>query len=78
MRAVNRERARMAIGASGDPLILWVGRQTSNKDPITILDGLEAALPRLPGAQVMMLFGDDTLLEGVEQRVRESALLRQR
>ena len=49
MRAVNRERARLAIGASGDPLILWVGRQTSNKDPITILDGLETALPRLPG-----------------------------
>jgi len=76
MRAVNRERARMAIGASVDPLILWVGRQTSNKDPITILDGLETALPRLPRTQVMMLFGDNTLLEGVEQRVRESALLR--
>ncbi|MEO7134396.1 MAG: glycosyltransferase, partial [Vicinamibacterales bacterium] len=51
MRQVNREQARMAIGASGDPLILWVGRQTSNKDPITILDGLESALPRLGGAQ---------------------------
>ncbi len=47
-------------------------------DPVTILDGLESALPRLPAAQVMMLFGDDTLLEGVEQRVRESAVLRPR
>ena len=76
MRAVNGERARMAIGASADPLILWVGRQTSNKDPITILDGLETALPRLPRTQVMMLFGDDALLESVEQRVRESTVLR--
>jgi glycosyltransferase involved in cell wall biosynthesis len=75
MRVVNRERARIAIGASGDPLILWVGRQTSNEDPMTILKGLEIALPRLPGTQVMMVVGDDTLLEGVEQRIRESQLL---
>jgi glycosyltransferase involved in cell wall biosynthesis len=76
MREVSRERARTAVGADGDPLILWVGRLTSNKDPITILEGLEQALPRIPSARVMMLFGDDTLLEGVEQRVRESAVLR--
>ena len=78
MREVARERARAAIGAVGDPLILWVGRLTSNKDPITILDGLERALPQIPAAQVMMLFGDDTLLEGVEQTVRESQVLRTR
>jgi glycosyltransferase involved in cell wall biosynthesis len=75
MREVSKERARQAIGATGEPLILWVGRLTSNKDPITVLDGLERALPHLPSAQVMMLFGDDTLLEGVEQRVRDSAAL---
>ena len=75
MREVNRDRARQAIGARGEPLILWVGRLTTNKDPITILDGLERALPQMPAAQVMMLFGDDTLLDSVEQRVRESAVL---
>lgn len=75
MREVNRDRARLAIGASGEPLILWVGRLTTNKDPISILDGLERALPRMPAAQVMMLFGDDTLLESVERRVRDSAIL---
>jgi glycosyltransferase involved in cell wall biosynthesis len=78
LREVSRERARAAIGADGEPLILWVGRLTSNKDPITILEGLERALPQLASAQVMMLFGDDTLLEGVEQRVRESEVLRTR
>lgn len=76
MRAVNRERARMAIGATGDPVILWVGRLTSNNDPTTVLDGLERALPQMPSAQVVMLFGDDTLLASVEQRVRESKILR--
>lgn len=75
MREVNRDRARTAIGTSGDPVILWIGRLTSNTDPITILDGLERALPQLRSARVMMLFGDDTLLASVEQRVRESAIL---
>jgi glycosyltransferase involved in cell wall biosynthesis len=55
---------------------LWVGRKTSSADAITVLEGVERALPQLPSAQVVMLFGDDTLLESVEQRVRESALLR--
>lgn len=75
LREVGRERARTAIGVSGNPVILWVGRRTSNIDPISVLDGLEHALPDLPAAQVMMVFGDDTLLQSVESRVRSSALL---
>ena len=75
MREVTRERATTAIGASGSPLILWVGRLTTNKDPLTVLDGLELALPQLPDARVMMVFGDDTLVESVDERVRASALL---
>ena len=78
MREVSRERARTAIGATGAPLILWVGRLTTNKDPLTVLDGLERALPQLGDARVMMVFGDDTLIESVEQRVRTSALLKDR
>ena len=78
MRQVARERARTAIAVKGAPLILWVGRLTTNKDPLTVLDGLERALPRLPDARVVMLFGDDTLLESVEQRVRASAILADR
>ena len=78
MRAVSRERARTAIGASGSPLILWVGRLTTNKDPLSVLDGLERALPQLPGARVVMVFGDDTLIDAVDERVRGSALLAER
>ena len=75
MREVSRERARTAIAASGSPLILWVGRLTTNKDPLTVLDGLERALPQLPDARVLMVFGDDTLIDSVAERVRQSALL---
>ncbi|MBY0494831.1 MAG: glycosyltransferase family 4 protein [Cyanobacteria bacterium] len=78
IRAVNRERARTAIGATGSPVILWVGRLTTNKDPLAVLDGLERALPQLPDARAILVFGDDTLIESVEQRVRESAMLNDR
>ena len=78
IRSVDRVRARTAIGVDGDPVILWVGRLTTNKDPLTVLDGLERALPALPRAQVVMVFGDDTLIETVEQRVRSSGTLRDR
>lgn len=75
MREVNRDRARTATGLTGAPVILWVGRSTTNTDPVTILDGLERALPRIPSAQVVMVFGDDSLRESVEQRVRASSML---
>jgi glycosyltransferase involved in cell wall biosynthesis len=92
LRRVDRERARTAIGISANPLILWVGRLTTNKDPLTVLEGLELALsphhagkrepgaplPALPDARVVMVFGDDTLIAAVDERVRASAVLRDR
>lgn len=76
IRQVPRERARAALGVTGSPVILWVGRLTTNKDPLAVLDGLESALPQIAGAQVVMVFGDDTLLESVEERIRESEILK--
>ena len=75
---VGRERARSAINMDGAPLILWVGRLTTNKDPLTVLDGLERSLPTIPAARVAMVFGDDTLIDGVDARVRGSDVLRDR
>ncbi len=78
LRRVERARARTAISVGGSPLILWVGRLTTNKDPLTVLEGLEQALPALPEASVVMVFGDDTLIETVDERVRASTVLRDR
>ena len=75
LRTVDRDRARAAVNVSGSPIILWVGRLTTNKDPLTVLDGLERVLPSLPNAKVVMVFGDDTLLPEVEERVRASGIL---
>jgi glycosyltransferase involved in cell wall biosynthesis len=78
LRTVSRERASSLLGFSGRPLILWVGRLTTNKDPLTVLDGLEHALLRLPDAHVVMVFGDDTLVEPVDLRIRSSSVLQPR
>jgi glycosyltransferase involved in cell wall biosynthesis len=78
LRTVSRERALAALGVAGRPMILWVGRLTTNKDPLTVLDGLELALPRLPDAHVVMVFGDDTLVEPVDTRIRSSSVLQPR
>lgn len=78
LRTVDRDRARKAINVSGSPIILWVGRLTTNKDPLTVIDGLERVLHSLGDAHVVMVFGDDTLLPAVEERVRASNVLASR
>lgn len=77
LRSVPRERARAAVGVSGEPLILWVGRLTRNKDPLTVLAGLEQALPHLPGATLVLVFGSNDLLDEVNARLRASPVLRE-
>jgi glycosyltransferase involved in cell wall biosynthesis len=73
-RAGAREAGRM----EGAPAILWVGRLTANKDPLTVLDGFERALAMLPDASLTMIFGDDELLPGVRHRIERSPALRGR
>lgn len=75
MSAAPRERARAIVGVDGDPLILWVGRLTTNKDPLTVIDGVERCAASAQGTRLVMAFADDTLLPEVEARVRQSAPL---
>lgn len=79
LRIVPRARARAALELDDTSrIILWVGRLTTNKDPLTVLDGLERALPALPETRMVMVFGDDTLRDAVDNRVRGSAVLADR
>jgi glycosyltransferase involved in cell wall biosynthesis len=78
MRAIDREEARRASGVNGAPAILWVGRLNDNKDPLTVLDGFERALSRLPGARLSMVFSEAPLVEPVRDRIRRSAALSDR
>lgn len=78
IRQVARERARAATGLSGSPLILWVGRLTANKDPLTVLEGLDVTLPRLSDARVAFVFSEQMLGDRVTERIKSSAVLRDR
>lgn len=75
MRATAREAARETSGVDGRPAILWVGRLTANKDPLTVIDGFERALAELPEARLSMVYGEDDLLRDVRARVERSAPL---
>jgi glycosyltransferase involved in cell wall biosynthesis len=75
IRSLPRPAARETSGVTGCPALLWVGRLNANKDPLTVLDGFERALPRLPEATLTMIYGSDELLPAVRDRIGVSSAL---
>lgn len=73
-----RAAARRATGVRGDPAILWVGHLNTNKDPLTVLDGVRLATHELPGLRLYCCFGVAPLLRDVERRIARDAVLRER
>lgn len=73
-RPRERDEARRATGLSGDPCILWVAHLDANKDPLTVLDGIALAAPRLPGLKLWMCFGKAPLYDAVRERLRDPRL----
>lgn len=74
----DRSTARKRTGMTGTPVLLWVGRLDANKDPLTILEGVEPLLEKLPGARLYMIYSDDQLLPAVQQRIAASPTLHHR
>jgi glycosyltransferase involved in cell wall biosynthesis len=77
-RPIDRTAARRAAGIEGSPALLWVGRLNANKDPLTVIDGFERSVDRLPGATLTMVYGESALLGDVQRRVVNSDVLRPR
>lgn len=75
---LDRDAARQATGVAGAPAALWVGRLNANKDPLTVLSGVEAAADRLPGLTLTMIFESGELRQAVERRVGGSCALSSR
>jgi glycosyltransferase involved in cell wall biosynthesis len=73
-----RADADAITGVRGRPAILWVGRLTANKDPLTIVDAFERLLSTLPHATLTMVYGTSELVDGVRARLARSAALRDR
>ena len=61
--------ARRITGMVGTPAVLWVGRLHPRKDPLTAVDGFLLAAKTLPDAQLFMIYGDETLLPQVHDRL---------
>jgi glycosyltransferase involved in cell wall biosynthesis len=74
--ALTRPEARRITGISGSPALLFVGRLDRNKDPLTVLDGFEAAA--LPASSLTMVHASDELLPEVRRRVASSPFLQER
>jgi glycosyltransferase involved in cell wall biosynthesis len=72
---IDREAAVVQTAMTGQPALLWVGRLEPNKDPFTLLDALERALPALPEARCTMIFDAGRLERDVRARVAASSLL---
>jgi glycosyltransferase involved in cell wall biosynthesis/GT2 family glycosyltransferase len=76
--AGDQAEARRASGLYGDPCLLWVGHLDRNKDPLTVLSGVSAAVEQLPQLQLWCCFGSAPLLAEVEARVKGDPALRTR
>jgi glycosyltransferase involved in cell wall biosynthesis len=74
----DRQEARRKTGVRGDPAVLWVGHLNSNKDPLTVLEGISAAVRELPGLQLYCCFGAAPLLRGVQNRIASDPNLNHR
>jgi glycosyltransferase involved in cell wall biosynthesis len=61
--------ARARSGLAGDPAVLWVGRLTANKDPLTMLEGFSCFLDQRRDATLSMVFNGGTMLEAVRARL---------
>lgn len=76
LRWEDRATARARTGLNGEPVVLWVGNLTANKDPLTVLEGFEQVLSQLPNARLYMAFRSTDLLQAVCDRVASSESLR--
>lgn len=75
---MDRGEARRRTGLAGSPAVLWVGRLTPNKDPLTVLAGFEQAAAEQPDATLTLVFTDGTLLPQVRARIEASPVLTSR
>ncbi|MGH7616130.1 MAG: glycosyltransferase family 4 protein [Gemmatimonadaceae bacterium] len=70
--------AQRATRVFGDQCVLWTSRLDANKDPFTLLEAIERAIPCLPDLRLWCCFGRAPLLHLVHARIAASEVLRER
>lgn len=73
-----RDEARRATGVFGAPAILWLGRLDENKDPLTVLDGIERVAASHSGVRMWMIYQSGALEATVQTRIARSHVLAER
>jgi glycosyltransferase involved in cell wall biosynthesis len=71
----DQDEARRNSGLSGSPCVVWVGHLNANKDPLSVIDGVERAMQWLPDLHLWLVFRTSPLLNKVQERIRRSPAL---
>ena len=74
----DQDAARNVTGVYGNPAVIWVGHLNANKDPLTVLEAVSAAVDDLHGLQLWCCYGLAPLLPQIEKRIASDERLRDR
>jgi len=73
--AGNKYECRKILGIDDAIVFLWVGRLEKNKDPITVLKGLETIIQNKTGISLYMIYQEEPLINEVEQLILSNPVL---
>jgi glycosyltransferase involved in cell wall biosynthesis len=73
-----RAAARRSTGIHGAPCVLWLGHLNANKDPLTVLRGVELAAASLPDIRLWLAWRHAPLLDEVRAYIAASPVLHDR
>ena len=76
-RPADRRRSRDRTGLRGNPVCLWAAHLDANKDPLTVLRGLEPVLGEVPELRLYMAFQNAPLRPAVERLLASRPRLRE-
>ncbi|MGH8214741.1 MAG: glycosyltransferase family 4 protein [Rhodanobacteraceae bacterium] len=71
----DRTRARAETELYGSPCVVWVGRLTRGKDPLTVLEGIALAAAHLPDLRLWCAFGAAPMLAEVRAKTADDPRL---
>jgi len=75
LRAMPSRDAASLSGVTGNPSILWVGRLTPNKDPMTMIEGFSQFLDVYPNAALSLVYSTDAMRAAVHERIQRDPRL---
>lgn len=70
-----KQKAIAALGITGSPKFVWIGRLYDNKDPLTVLEGFELFCKKYPQARLYMIYHTTDLLAAVKAKIKTSPFL---